>query len=64
LSGKVPAHDKLPIIIKFCPGVPDNINEMILVECGHFPAERFNIKAVGIYPGCLLSFPRLPDEEF
>ena len=44
--------------------VPDNIKEMLLVECGHFPAVRFNVQAVGIYPGCLLSFPRSHDEDF
>ena len=37
---------------------------MFLVECSHFTAERFTVKAVGIYPGCLLSFPRVDDEEF
>jgi hypothetical protein len=61
MSGKVIAGDRLKIGVTLHAGVPDNIQEMILVECGHFPAERFTIKAVGIYPGCLLSFPRLED---
>ena len=50
--------------MKFFPGIPDNINETFLVECGHFPAEKFTIKGVGIYPGCVLSFPRVNEVDF
>jgi len=64
MHGKVIAGERFKVVVKFFPGVPDNIDEMFLVECGHFPAVRFKVKAVGIYPGCLLSFPRVPDEEF
>lgn len=64
MHGKVIAGDKLKVAITLHACVPDNIQEMILVECGHFPAVRFTIKGVGIYPGCLLSFPRLEDGGF
>jgi len=64
MSGKVIAGERFKVVVKFFPGVPDNIDEMLLVECGHFPAARFKVKAVGIYPGCLLSFPRAGDEEY
>jgi hydrocephalus-inducing protein len=64
MNGKVVAGERYKVTVKFFPGVPDNINEMMLVECAHFPAVRFKVKAIGIYPGCLLSFPRLPDDEF
>ena len=64
MRGKVVAGERFKVVVKFFPGVPDNIDEMFLVECGHFPAVRFKVKAVGIYPGCLLSFPRVQDEEF
>ena len=64
MSGKVAAGEKFKITVKFFPGVPDNINEVFLVECGHFVAQRFTVKAIGIYPGCLLSFPRADNDEF
>mmetsp|Transcript_39618 Transcript_39618/g.60627 ORF Transcript_39618/g.60627 Transcript_39618/m.60627 type:complete len:376 (-) Transcript_39618:9170-10297(-) len=64
MTGKVIAGERFKVVVKFFPGVPDNIDEMLLVECGHFPAERFKVKAVGIYPGCLLSFPRQGDEDY
>jgi hydrocephalus-inducing protein len=63
MQGKVIAGERFKVSVKFFPGIPDNIHEMFLVECGHFPAERFTVKAVGIYPGCLLSFPRVEDDE-
>lgn len=64
MNGKVIAGERFKVVVKFFPGVPANIDEMLLVECGHFPAARFKVKAVGIYPGCLLSFPRAGDAEF
>lgn len=64
MNGKVIAGERFKVVVKFFPGVPANIDEMLLVECGHFPAARFKVKAVGIYPGCLLSFPRSGDAEF
>ena len=64
MTGKVAAGEKYKVIVKFFPGIPSNIDEMFLVECAHFPAQRFKVKAVGTYPGCLLSFPRGDDEEF
>ena len=63
MSGKVMKGEKFRVVIKFNPGIPATIDEMFLVECAHFPAERFKIKAVGTYPGCLLTFPR-KDEGF
>ena len=64
MQGKVIAGERFRVSVRFFPGIPDNIHEMFLVECGHFPAERFTVRAVGIYPGCLLSFPRVEDDEF
>jgi len=64
MSGKVIAGEKFKVTLRFFAGGPDNIREMFLVECSHFPAERFTVKAVGIYPGCLLSFPRTDEDEF
>lgn len=64
MTGKVAAGEKYKVIVKFFPGIPANIDEMFLVECAHFPAQRFKVKAVGTYPACLLSFPRGDDEDF
>lgn len=63
MSGKVMNGERAKVIVRFFPGIPDNIDEIFLVECAHFPAERFKVKAVGIYPGCLMTFPRY-EEEF
>ncbi len=64
MIGKVAAGEKFRVVVKFFPGVPDNIDEIFLVECAHYPAERFKVKAIGTYPGCLLSFPRNDDDDF
>lgn len=64
MTGKVLANERFKISVKFYPGIPDNILETFLVECGHFPAEKFTVKGVGIYPGCVLSFPRVNEIDF
>ena len=64
MAGKVLAVEKFKISVRFFAGIPSNIREMFLVECSHFPAERFTVKAVGIYPGCLISLPRSEEDEF
>ena len=57
-------NEKFRVVIRFLPGIPDNIDELFLVECAHFPAERFNVRAVGTFPGCLISLPRAEEAEF
>ena len=43
MTGKVAASEKFRVIVKFFPGIPDNIDEMFLVECGHFKPEKFKV---------------------
>ena len=62
MTGKVAAGEHFPVQCKFFPGVPDSIREVFQVECAHFPARDITVKGVGIFPGCLLSFPRAPDD--
>lgn len=57
MNGKIMSGEKFRVTLKFRPGVPDDISELFLVECAHFPAERFRIKAVGIYPGVICTLP-------
>ena len=61
MNGKIMSGERFRVVLKFKPGIPDNISELFLVEWAHFPAERFKIKAVGIYPGVLLTLPRHDD---
>ena len=53
MNGKIMIEEKLRVTLKFRHEVPDDISELFLVECAHFPAERFKIKAVGIYLGVI-----------
>lgn len=57
MNGKIMSGERFRVALKFRPGVPDDISELFLVECAHFPAERFKIKAVGIYPGIICTLP-------
>ena len=61
MNGKIMSGERFRVALKFKPGIPDNISELFLVECAYFPAERFKIKAVGIYPGVLLTLLKHDD---
>jgi hydrocephalus-inducing protein len=50
MTGKIMSGERFRVNLKFKPGIPDNIDEIFLVECAHFPAERFKIRAVGTFP--------------
>ena len=64
MTGKVGYGEKFKVVVKFFPGIPDNIDEMFLVECAHFPAERFKVRAIGTYPAIIASFNRVDDELY
>ena len=51
------------ILIEVIPGVPDKLDDEIIVEIAHFEPHRIKIKAVGYYSGIVLSTPLLRDEE-
>ena len=62
--GRCAAGEKQRITVKFFPGIPDTIDEMFLVEVAHFPAERFKIRALGIYAGAIVTLPRSSEHNF
>ena len=63
MNGKIMSREKFRVTLKFRHELPDDISELFLVEFAHFPAERFKIKAVGIYPGVICTL-LLHDDKF
>lgn len=61
--GAVGAKEKREVTVTFKAGIPDNISEVFQVECAHYAPRTISVKAVGIFPGCLLSFPRSKDDQ-
>lgn len=61
--GKVAAGDKTRIVVRVIPGVPDKVNEVIVVEVAYYEPILFTIKAQGIYPAILLTLPRSDDQN-
>ena len=51
------------ILIEVIPGVPDKLDDEIIVEIAHFEPHHIKIKAVGYYSGIVLSSPLLRKEE-
>ena len=59
LSGRVHAGDSQKINVKFRPGIPHRIRELLVVELGHFAPVTFPIIGRGIYATVASSLPRL-----
>ena len=51
------------ITIEIIPGVPDKMDDEIIVEIAHFEPHVIKIKAVGYYPGIILGQPLERKEE-
>eukprot|EP00397_Hematodinium_sp_SG-2012_P000030 GEMP01000030.1.p1 GENE.GEMP01000030.1~~GEMP01000030.1.p1 ORF type:complete len:4608 (+),score=1069.56 GEMP01000030.1:10-13833(+) len=61
-AGLIYPDQKQKITVKFCPGVPDLVEEFTLVEVAHFEPTRFRLSGRGIFPGIVLSLPRSDTE--
>jgi hypothetical protein len=45
------------VCIEVVPGIPDIMDDEIVVEVAHFEPHHIKIKAIGYYPGIILSMP-------
>ncbi|CAE7232354.1 Hydin [Symbiodinium sp. CCMP2456] len=61
VSGQINPGDKERITIRFRTGIPDEVNEVALLEVAHFERQRINVRGHGIFPGILLLQGSNPD---
>ncbi|CAK0791290.1 unnamed protein product [Prorocentrum cordatum] len=57
-SGVLNAGDKQKVQVRFRAGIPDRIEEKVLVEIAHFAPEVLTIRGNGTFPGVVLELPR------
>eukprot|EP00937_MAST-01D_sp_MAST-1D-sp2_P000047 g47.t1 len=59
-SGRVFANDRQHIQVRFRPGYPCRIREILTVELGHFEPVAFPVMGRGVYTSVAMSLPRAP----
>ncbi|CAE8631652.1 unnamed protein product [Polarella glacialis] len=63
----VPSHgimkpeEKLKVIVRFRAGIPDLVEEKVLVEVAHFEPQVLIVRGQGTFPGIVLNLPRKDD---
>ena len=63
MKGKVYANDKQRIVVKFRPGIPEQIMESIVVELAHYEPIMFPVYGQGIYASVNVTLPRVDAES-
>ena len=55
LTGIIAPDEKQKIVIRFRPGIPDDVCEVALIEVAHFEPQKLTVRGRGIFPGILIS---------
>ena len=63
-SKTVAAGERLKVEVRLKPGVPDEINEELLVYCAHMPPKRVPVHAIGTFPFLIFLTQRQDKESF
>lgn len=63
LPGTLPAGQKETFRLKVRPGIPEMLNEVVLVAIGPFEPIPIKINVEGCYSGFFLTIPRSPSDE-
>ncbi len=57
-EGTVKGNDKVRLGVRFCPRVPDRVEETFFVRVAHFEPQAVKVTGIGQYTQLLLSLPR------
>ncbi|CAG9464033.1 unnamed protein product [Pedinophyceae sp. YPF-701] len=63
-TGHLAGGQREGIKLRITPGVPDLLNEVVLLEVAHCEPEELRIHCEGIFQGLLMSLPRINEDVF
>merc|ERR1719331_109079 len=61
LAGIIQSDERQKVMVKFRTGIPDFVEETILVEAAHFQPTKLRVRARGIFLGLVLATPENND---
>lgn len=62
-ESRLEAGEKQSLRIRFCPGIPDTVHEVIALEVAYLKPQKIRLSAEGLTPLLSLSLPRLADDS-
>lgn len=57
-SGKIAPNDKQKVLVRLRPGIPEQFEEIIVLEVAHFQPIEFKLFGVGIFASVNINLPR------
>eukprot|EP00939_MAST-03C_sp_MAST-3C-sp1_P000134 g134.t1 len=64
VSGRIFGNERARVTIRFCPILPERIQEKIVVQVAHFEPIELNVIGVGIYSSVVLSLPHDTSDDW
>jgi P pilus assembly chaperone PapD len=64
MEGRIAPDAKQRLTVRLLPGLPQKINEVILLQLAHFDPEKLVVMAEGTYPRVAINLPREETSEF
>jgi adenylate kinase family enzyme len=63
-SGTILPHGKQKISVRFCPYVPEPIDDCFFIQLALFEPVKIRVMGTGIFPHIQMNIPRLHDPEY
>ncbi|KAJ3106206.1 hypothetical protein HDU97_006839 [Phlyctochytrium planicorne] len=63
-SGSIPPHGRQKITIRFCPSVPEPIDDFFFIQLAFYEPFKIRVVGLGVFPHLQLTIPRVPDSAF
>eukprot|EP00501_MAST-03F_sp_TOSAG23-6_P000263 GSMAST32.ASY1.ANO1.269.1 assembled CDS len=63
-SGRIFGKDKAKVVVRFCPVLPETIDEKLVLEVAHFEPVEIPVRGIGVYSSVSLSLPQTITEEW
>ncbi|KAJ3416712.1 hypothetical protein HDV05_000542 [Chytridiales sp. JEL 0842] len=63
-AGTISPHGKQKISVRYCPSVPETIDDCFFIQLALFEPIKIRVLGTGIFPHFQMNIPRMPDTEY
>ncbi|KAI8854495.1 hypothetical protein BC829DRAFT_439199 [Chytridium lagenaria] len=63
-SGLIPPHGRQKITVRYCPSVPEPIDDFFFIQLAFYEPFKIRVTGVGVFPHIQMSIPRIQDHAF
>nr|KAJ3422703.1 hypothetical protein HK105_006819 [Polyrhizophydium stewartii] len=63
-QGSIPPKGRQRILVRFCPCVPEAVNDRFFIQIAHFEPTEIHIVGASVFPRMTIDIPRVADPKF